>query len=210
MAALLGLPALVVLAPAAAAVRAVRRARRGDRVRLSWREEPASGALARLAVELDVPTGREPRARRALTDAVVRIAEALRRPDDVYHLLWRERHEHETTLLPIGPQVQDLGERFHLALSHHAWAGRTLVWLTLARSTPLASAVPAADWNPEAPGEPAGLLAAVPARWAAALEFRSDGASTLHRLDLHLPPSKLPQATALLARLESAAQTGEP
>lgn len=157
--------------------------------------------LTRLALGIDVPSGRAPEARRALTDAVVRAAEALRRPDDVYHMVWRERSAEETALLPIGPRVQELGERLHLALEHDAWAGRTLVWLALGRGLPLASAIGDLRWDPEDSGEPDLLLARVPARWAAAIAFSGDGASAHFRVVLYLPATALDAVEAILARL---------
>ena len=87
---------------------------------------------------MDVPLQDESSFRRRVTDAVVRIAEALRQPDDVYNLVYRMPLDEEAVVLPVGPQLQELGERFFLTLNQGVVAGRTMVWLTLGRDTALA------------------------------------------------------------------------
>jgi len=180
---------LVVLAPVAALVRAVQRRRRGSDPRVAWHRDARAipGAVA-IDVVLDLPRPRQADGRRALTDAVVRVAEALRRPDDVYNLVYRESAEPDTVMVPVGSQIQDLAERVHLALAHVAWAGRTLVWLVLPRSRPLAAAVPDLGWDPDAEGEPDALIARERPRWAFALAFSLGAVATEIRLRIVVPP----------------------
>jgi hypothetical protein len=85
-------------------------------------------ALVRIDTTADVPSAAVEAFRRRLTETVVRVAEGLRRPDDVYHLLYRDPSADETVVLPIGPQIQELAERLHLVLSLGPMAGRTAVW----------------------------------------------------------------------------------
>jgi len=200
----LGGAALFLLAPAAALVRAVMRWRRGSKVRIGWHSEPRpkpEAGLRTIDVQLDLPRGREAEARRVLTDALVRVAEALRRTDDVYHLVYRESGEPDTILLPVGPQIQDLAERVHLALSHVAWAGRTLVWLVLPRSRPLGEVVTELSWDPEAEGEPETLIRREAPRWAFALAFSPGAVATEIRLRLFLPVSAVAVVERRLERL---------
>ncbi len=89
--------------------------------------------LARIDTTADVPSAAVEAFRRRLTETVVRVAEALRRPDDVYHLLARDPSAEETDVLPVGPQIQELAERLHLVLGRPPMAGRTAVWMALPR-----------------------------------------------------------------------------
>ncbi len=101
---------------------------------------------------IDVPLSREGGVRRRVTDAVIRVAEDLRRPDDIYTMIYRLPSDEEAVALPVGPQLQELGERFYLALNQGPVAGRTVVWLTLGRGTALASVVDPFTCDPEGDG----------------------------------------------------------
>jgi hypothetical protein len=125
----------------------------------------------------------------------------LREADDTYHLVYREAGEPDTVLLPVGPQIQDLAERVHLALSHVAWAGRTLVWLVLPRSRPLAEVLPDLGWSPDAEGEPDALVRRTGPRWAFALAFSLGTVATEIRLRLFLPGSAVAAVERQLERL---------
>ncbi len=143
----------------------------------------------RIDAVLDVPLTRERGFRRRVTDAVIRIAEALRRPDDVYNMLYRMPLDDEAVALPVGPQLQELGERFYLALNQGTVAGRTVVWLTLGRGTALAGVVDRFICDPEGEGEPEGLLNTAAARWSMASEWARVGPSLIIRLILVVPAS---------------------
>jgi hypothetical protein len=157
----------------------------------------------RIDVTWDVPSAAETGFRRRMTDTVIRIAEALRRPDDVYNLIYRLPAEEEALTLPVGPQLQELGERFFLALKQGSLEGRTVVWLTLGRETPLAGVVDSLVCDPEAEGEPNGLLSTPEARWAMACEWVRVGPSLVIRLILVVPAASLNPVLARLAGLES-------
>jgi hypothetical protein len=200
-----GVAALAALAPFALAVRAIRSRRRGIETRIERTVEAfAAGAgdqLARIDTSVDVPVAAVDAFRRTLTDTVVRIAEAVRRPDDVYHLLYRDRAAAETILLPVGPQLQELGERFFLVLNWGAMAVRTAVWLTLPRGRRLVELVDPFEYDPDDPGEPEALLARSGMRWGMATAFRSRGAAMLFRVVIVVPQESVQEVEALLDRL---------
>jgi hypothetical protein len=199
-----GTAVLVLVAPAATLVRQLRAWRRGGEEHLSWAWSEAGAAgveLNRLEVEADVPLRHEVSFRTRLTDAVVRIAEVLRQPDDVYHLVYRLPSDSEAVVLPVGPQVQELGERFSLALSRPGLAGRTLVWMTLPADRRLGQVVDPRRVDPEREGEPEQLILGAGVHWGAAVAFTTHGAAMIHRLVLYLPPSARRPAEAALERL---------
>ncbi|MCK5377701.1 MAG: hypothetical protein KAJ97_11480 [Acidobacteria bacterium] len=197
-----GLVALIVVAPPALVVRWWRARQRGSDVRSTLEEQPfpaAGGEVLRLFdLALDVPPPAEAGFRHRLTDVVVRVAEALRRPDDVYHLAYRLPWDSEPVVVPVGPQLQELGERFSMVLSQGPLAGRTVVWLTLGRGRPLAEVVDPVLYDPEAEGEPEALVARSGARWAMATEWARVGPSLVIRLILYVPDDAEGTVTTLL------------
>jgi hypothetical protein len=194
---------LVALAPLALAVRRYRAWRRGSRLRI----ERTRGRLrvgdgepfVWIDLNADVPTSAAVEAfRRRLTEAVVRVAESLRRPDDVYHLLSRDPAADETAVLPIGPQIQELAERLHLVLGRGSMAGRTAVWLALERSRRVVDIVDPFSYDPEADGEPERLVARSGMRWGMATSVVTRGASVLFRVVLYVPADAAPAVEKLL------------
>lgn len=198
-----GLAGIVVLAPVALAVRTARALRRGSETRFRRGSSPFDGGLTRIDLEIDVVGAAIDAARRNLTDAVVRIAEVLQRPDDVYHLVFREGALDETTVLPVGPLLQELGERFHLAMSQTALAGRTAVWLTLGRDRRVIELLDPLSYDPETEGEPEALLARSGLRWGMASAFARSGPSTVFRVALFVPEDSVPRIDPLISRLIS-------
>lgn len=198
----IGLAGLVVLAPFAIAVRSLRAWRRGPGLRLECRRgDLAVGdgpPLARIDTTADVPSAAVEAFRRRLTETVVRVAEALRRPDDVYHLLSRDLAADETVVLPVGPQIQELAERFHLALGLPAMSGRTAVWLALPRARRVVDFVDPFGYDPEAAGEPERLLAGSAMRWGMATGFAPCGPSVAFRIVLYVPVEAAPVVEALV------------
>lgn len=200
-----GMAGLVVLAPFALAVRRYRAWRRGSKVRV----ERTRGRLpvgdcepfVRIDLAADVPISSsvEP-FRRRLTEVVVRVAERARRPDDAYHVLSRDPAADETMVLPIGPLVEELAERLHLMLGLRSMAGRTSVWLTLARSRRVVDLVDPFSYDPEAEGEPERLLASSGMRWGMATSVAPRGASVLFRVALFVPPDAAATVEALLEK----------
>lgn len=197
--------ALAVLAPFALAVRAVRARRRGTDIRIGRAKSEVAGdeggRLVRIDTSADVPTAAAEVFRRRLTDTVVRIAEALRRPDDVYHLIYRDRAAAETIVLPVGPLLQELGERVHLVLTDGGMAGRTAVWLALSRGRRLGELVDPFAYDPEGPGEPELLLRRAAMRWGMATAFATSGPTVIFRVVLHVPAESAQRVEALLDRL---------
>ncbi len=196
-----GLLGIVILAPAALVIRAVRALRRGNQTRLRRDSSSFSGGQTRIAVDIDVPEAGVGPFRPILTDAVIRVAELLRCPDDVYHLVYREAALDETTLLPVGPQLQELGERFHLVMSQTAMVRRTAVWMTLGRGRRLAELIDPNSYDPEAGEEPDALLARSGMRWGMATSFAPSGPSTLFRVVFFVPDDAVPAIDALIDRL---------
>ncbi len=185
------LAVLTVVSPFALVVHRWRCWRRGNDIRVAvatttW---PANGGEERRRIDatVDVPLSRERGLRRRVTDAVIRVAEVLRQPDDIYTMVYRLPWDEEAVALPVGPQLQELGERFYLALNQGPVGGRTVVWLTLGRGTALASVVDPLTCDPEGMGEPEGLLATAEARWAMASEWARVGPSLIIRLILVVP-----------------------
>ena len=187
-----GAVALIVISPFAVVIRSWRAWRRGGEVRSTLELRPfastGAGERCRIDLALDVPASAEPGFRRRLTDAVVRVAEALRRPDDVYNIIYRHPADPEPVVLAVGPQLQELGERFSLVLSQGALSGRTVVWLTLGRDRALSEVLDPVACDPEAEGEPDALLATADARWSMATEWARVGPSLVIRLILIVPP----------------------
>ncbi len=204
LAASAGALALIVISPFALVIRSWRAWRRGGEVRSALETRPfasTAGARCRIDLALDVPAPAEPGFRRRLTDTVVRIAETLRRPDDVYNVVYRHPADPEPVVLPVGPQLQELGERFSLVLSQGALSGRTVVWLTLGRDRTLSEVVDPTASDPEAEGEPDALLAAPDARWSMATEWARVGVSLMIRLILVVPTDAENRVKALLGSL---------
>ena len=199
-----GILALIVISPFALVIRSWRAWRRGGEVRSTLESRPfasTAGARCRIDLALDVPAPAEPSFRRRLTDTIVRVAETLRRPDDVYNVVYRHPADPEPVVLPVGPQLQELGERFSLVLSQGALAGRTVVWLALGRENALAGLVDPLDYDPEAEGEPDALLAAPAARWSMATEWARVGSSLVVRLILVVPADAEKRVKTLLRSL---------
>jgi hypothetical protein len=188
-----GLLVLALISPFALVIHRWRCWRRGNdiRVEVTSTPWPAAGDAERRRIDavLDVPLTRERGFRRRTTDAVIRVAEDLRQPDDIFTMIYRLPADDEAVALPVGPQVQALGERFYLVLNQGPVTGRTVVWLTLGRETALARVVDPATCDPEGEGEPEGLLGTAEARWAMASEWARVGPSLIIRLVFVVPAS---------------------
>jgi hypothetical protein len=200
-----GILSLVVLAVPVGLVRSWQSWRRGAEWRLGWTIRPADATSGRLRIDLeaDIPhqtTGDFPR---RLTETVIRIAEHLRQSDDHYHLIYRDTAEPDAILLPIGPMLQGLGERLILALRQRELADRTAVWLTLPPRPAIAELVDPAAYDPDAAGEPDGLVQHTNARWAMATEWARIGPSTIYHLILWVPGDSASAVEAHLARVTS-------
>lgn len=191
--------ALIVLAPFAALVHWWRRLRRGSEALVRWTVEE-SRPLAVIDLSVDVPAAGADRARRGLVDALVRLAERLRQPDDLYHLLWRAPGERETNLVAVGPTPQGLAERLDTALSHRSYERRTQLWLTLGGEVRLGEEVDPLRFDPEREGAPAGLVQRIGPRWAAELSFGRAMPSVLYRARLHVPAEAIERIEAVFSR----------
>ena len=197
-----GMFTLALVSPFAVVVQRWRRSRRGDSLRSTIEVRPfhtaATDERRWVDLTLDVPGSLEPGFRRRCTEAVVRVAEALRRPDDVYNVVYSRPGDSEPVVLPVGPQLQELGERFFLVLSHSPLSARTVVWLTLGRRTPLSDVVDPVNCDPEAVGEPERLLASADARWAMATEWARVGPSLVIRLIFVVPINSVDRVKTIL------------
>lgn len=197
--------ALALLAPFALAVHAWRAWRRGSDVRtrtdVGTLTNSAGGELRRFDLEFDVPKAAEPQFQPRFTDTIVRVAEALRLSDDIYHLVYRLPWDDEPVVIPVGPQLQELGERFSLVQAQSAMAGRTAVWLTLGRERSLSEIVDPISYDPEAAGEPERLLIHSDLRWSMATEWTRVGPSLLVRMILVVSTRNAHHVTALLESL---------
>jgi len=200
-----GLVVLAVASPPALIVRWWRTWRRGNDLNSALEETAlaTSGGevLRRLDLTLDVPRAAEPGFRGRLVASLVGVADALRRPDDVYHYAYRLPWADEPVVLPVGPQLQELGDRLSLVFSQGSLAARTVVWLTLGRDLALAEVVNPLAYDPEAEGEPEALLVGSGARWAMATSWDRVGPSLVVRVIVYVPEQAGAEVKALLAGL---------
>ena len=203
LATLAAMAILPVVAPVAAIVQRWRTWRRGRDLRVSTDVSPSKRpGYSRVDVTFDRPRGQQPGFRRRLTDAVVRVAEVQRKSDDVYNVIFRLPTDTEPMALPVGPQLQALGERFFLVLNQGNLAGRTVVWLTLGHGESLAMVVNTATYDPEAAGEPEGLLQHESVRWSVATEWADVGPSLVVRVIGCVPTEKVQVIQSLLAGVD--------
>lgn len=197
-----GFLSLLVLAIPAGLVRSWQARRRGTEWRTEWTSRPVPGRT-RIDLEADIPvqsTGDFPR---RLTDTVIRIAELFRKPDDHYHHIYRDPAEVDAILLPLGPQLQELGERLILALRQSDLANRTAVWLALPARPAIAELVDPATVDPDGDGEPDGIVGNASPRWAMATEWARIGPSTIYHVILWVPEDSAPAVESVLARINN-------
>jgi hypothetical protein len=196
---------LALLSPVVLGARSWRAWRRGPDPRSAIESGTLTTSLGkelrRIDIVCDVPRAAEPEFHRRLTDAVIRVAETLRDPDDVYHLAYRFPWEETPVVRPIGPQLQELGERFSLIQSQGKMAGRTVAWLTLGHDRALAEVLDPDTCDPEAPGELDALWTHPDVRWSMATEWLRVGPSWKFRLILVVPSEETHRVTTLLASL---------
>jgi hypothetical protein len=196
---------LIFVSPLVLAVRSWRSWRRGHDIRVSIEPLPRPGGAAPdrqlLDVVCDVPLSVERGFRDRLTDRVVRVAEALRSPDDAYHVVYRPPGADEALVLPLGPHVQSLGERFRLVLDQDVLAGRTAVWLVLDRGLPLSLIVDPERCDPESPEERERLVETPEARWSMATSWAPVGPSLIVRMILAVPTPAQDRVMRLLEGL---------
>jgi len=204
---LLGFLSLVVLAVPVGLIRSWQAWRRGTDWKIDWRTQPgpASGLTDRLRIDLegDIPIRSSGGFTRRLTDTVVRIAEHLRQQDDHYHHIHRIPGEPEALILPVGPKIQELGDRLILALGQGDLKDRTSVWLTFPARRAITEVLDPETYDPEADGEPEGLIESSEPRWATAITWGRIGPSTVYRVAFWIPETSLPTVGALLRRLDS-------
>lgn len=193
-------PLVIALAPLAAAVRGLRRWRRGAATRASHASRTVA-ERCRHDIRLDLPEASEAAARLRVTEVVVRVAEALRAPDDVYHLLWRSQSDEPAQLRAIGPQVQELGDHLALELGRPVTRGHTLLWLALGSEQRLGRVVDAATADPDAGGEPDALVTSSNPRWAAATAVAYRHASVVFHLAVWCSPDAEKRVERIVRRL---------
>jgi CBS domain-containing protein len=204
---LVTLASAVVLAfasPFVQLVRVLRKWRRGSDIR-SAIEETIVDASARgkrcLDLSFDAPLAAGENLQRRLTETVVQIAETLRRSDDVYHVVYRLPWEDAPVVMPVGPQLQALGERFALVQSQGTLERRTTAWLSLPREVPLSQVVDPEAYDPESNGEPFGLLTDPRIRWSMATEWARVGPSLIVRMILIVPSEAKDRVKGILDSL---------
>jgi len=197
---------LILLAPFAAAASSWRRLRRGAAPRVGW-VTGTDGRLATIDLRVDIPSATAARARRDLVDAVVRIAEKLRRPDDVYNMIWREAGESAASLTAVGPKPHELAEELDTSLSHRVFDRRTQLWMTLPRGVFLAELVDPLDFEPEADDAATELFGRLAPRWAMEISYARSSPSTLYRVIFHVPEEASGAVCAILERFRARLHT---
>jgi hypothetical protein len=202
--AVVALPVLLVLSPLAIAVRRWRAWRRGQELRFRCASESTqdADALCKIEVDIDVPHGQTPELRRGLTDIVVRIAEHLAGPGADIHQLYRLPHEPESVAIAVGPRLQAFGDRMLLSLQRPVLASRTVLWLALPRAHRLAELLEPTEYDPEAAGEPEGVVRSSNAVWAVAIEWMDAGPAIIMKLVFFVPVSSRSEVVGLLEALE--------
>lgn len=204
-----GAMVLAMIAPVALFMQRLKRWRRGTEIRATIHQTPrttTTGAdVCRLDLRLDIPPPAEPGFCRRLTDVVVQIADSLHRADDVYNVIYRLPSDREPVVLALGPHLQELGDRFFMVLSQGALAGRTVVWLTLARERPLSEVVDPIEFDPESTSQLEALLAQPDLRSSMATEWARVGPSLVIRIVLVVPA----EAQEVVCDLLSAIAAGE-
>ncbi len=200
-----GLLSLMILAIPVGLVRTWRTWRRGSDWRIDWKTRPVADSSGRLRIDLDadIPyrsTGDFPK---RLTGTVIRIAELLRQSDDHYHHIYRDPAEPDAKLLPLGPRLQELGERLILALRQSGLENRTAVWLTLPARPAIAELVDPATYDPDAEGQPEGLVEDTNARWAMTTEWARIGPSTIYHVVLWVPENSASAVEVLVAKIRT-------
>jgi len=200
-----GLLSLAVLAIPVGLVRSWQTWRRGADWQIAWTNRPAPDTSGRWRIDLeaDIPHRTTGDFLKRLTDTVIRIAEHLRQADDHYHHIYRDPAESDAILLPVGPQLQELGERLILALRQSELANRTAVWLTLPTRPAIAELVDPATYDPDSIGEPDGIVTHADARWAMATEWARVGPSTIYHVILWVPENSTPAVESLLAKIKT-------
>ncbi|MCP4899558.1 MAG: hypothetical protein GY906_21545 [bacterium] len=128
---------MLVVSPFAAAIRTWRRRSRGDLTEVSVGPSPGGDSVE---LTVDCPTARVIEARRCVTEAFVHFAQSTSKKG-AYHMVYREPVADESVLMPIGPQLQAFGDRFHQALAKSVWRGMRIVWLCLPRTQALAELI---------------------------------------------------------------------
>lgn len=198
---------LAVLALPVGLVRSWQAWRRGESWRIDWtnHKDDRSDQIGLIRVDLgaDIPARSAGDFPNRLTETVIRIAELLRRSDDTYHHIYRIGSEPDAVLLPVGPSLQKLGERLILALGQGELAHRTALWLTLPARQAIATVVDPETYNPEAEGEPLGLVNRSAARWAMATTWGRIGPSMVYRVVLWIPETSLPTVESLLGSIDA-------
>jgi hypothetical protein len=190
----LAAPLLAVLAPAAAVVRGWQAWRRGSALRV----EIGRGSDPAIELTADIPSRSGSVFPRRLTHALVRVAETLRAADDTHHLVYRIPGDDEATLVPVGPRLQELGERLRLVLAQAELERRTALWLTLPAHQAIGEVIDPRRDDPEADGEPGDLVARTGARWAAATAWTRSGPSTVYRVLLWVPEASVDAVEGIL------------
>ena len=122
----------------------------------------------------------------------------MRRPDDVYHLFYRIPGDDEGVLTPVGPRLQELGERIQLALGQPVLERRTTLWLALPADRPVARLIDPSRDDPEADDEPENLVARTTPRWAMATSRGRSGPSVIYRLLLWVPEAHADSVAEIL------------
>jgi len=147
-----------------------------------------------------VPSKGERAARRRVATAIVRIAGRVGRSGDIYHLVYRPPGASDAELRAVGPLLQALGDRVHTHLAREALEGRTSLWPALPRGVWLAEHVDAGEADPDAPGEPDGLVGRLPCRWAFAMAWRRERAATVFRVAVWVPTEAFDAVRSCLDR----------
>jgi hypothetical protein len=199
----MGLVILTVTAPVVAVIRSLSSWRRGGDIRVVVTNEAVAGKAdhprRRLDLTCDAPISAAPGVRDRVTDAVVRTAELLHRPEVAYHLVYRVRGDEEAVALPVGSSLQSLGERFRLCLAQGPLAGRTAMWLALDRRRALSDVVDSATCDPDVDDVREHLLAAADS-WGMATSWARSGPSWVLRMVVEVPAPAADRVQVLLQR----------
>ncbi len=161
------------------------------------------GGMVELVI--DSPTSRVLEVRRWATETLVRLADSVA-AGDAYHMAYREPGASQSTLVPIGSQIQALGDRLHQGLSKSSWRGMRLLWLCMDRAQALAEVVSEECEDPAGPDAVAALGGDPRVRWLVVTVVEPSDVGEVTRFLYVFPPELRPKVEERITQIREKLQ----